>query len=306
MTGPSITVDQDFPLSFESFLFNEPMQIRNQGGISHTFHYIDKGVALARCTIFLDSDEARSPLRAPFGSIEFEPSLKFSELSGFIKYIIDFCRTKGLKRIRMVSYPLCYSPHRGSMLTYGLLEQGFTIAVSDLNFHLQTSGHTFEASLHQSELRRLKKCDHHGFTSKVDPYPDLEEIHSLVRANRALKGFPVSMTVSDLENSFMQFPDRFTAFTYRDGKKLIASAIGVRISSAILYYFLPATDSAYNNFSPIVAVIREMFGFCRDRGYEMLDLGIATAHGFPNEGLVRFKQNLGAKSSLKLSFVKEL
>ena len=102
------------------------------------------------------------------------------------------------------------------------------------------------------------------------------------------------------------YPGKYFAFVLRDRKKIIASSIGVKVNSKILYYFLPADDPEYKKFSPTVLLIKEMYKFCKESNYHLLDLGIATAGGVANPGLIRFKENLGANSSLKLSFIKDL
>jgi hypothetical protein len=51
-------------------------------------------------------------------------------------------------------------------------------------------------------------------------------------------------------------------------------------------------------------LIEGLYEFCQKENFTLLDLGISTDKGLANEGLIRFKKNLGAKSALKLSFLK--
>lgn len=301
----TITIDQYFPLSFEGFLFNEPDQIESQLCAFHIFHLTDGKTSFARFILFIKNGEGKSPYRAPFGSIEFDPDLKYEELIFFINGIDEFCKNNDLKTLSIISYPECYSPSNSQMLTRALLENGFIVTISDLNFHVEIVDQDFEDMVHESEKRRLKKCLKENFELKIETSPDIDEMFALIKDNRESKGFPISMKSEELKSLFENYPGKYFAFTLRDENKLIALSIGVKVNSKILYYFLPADHPMYKNYSPIVVVIKGMYDFCRENKYEMLDFGIATAAGVPNEGLIRFKENLGAKGSLKLSFLKK-
>lgn len=305
MSGLTISIDQNYPLSFEGYLFNQPEQVKNHLSQSHTFHLTNQTTSFARFVLYIDKEEGKSPYRAPFGSLEFDSNLQYDELEEFLECILIYCKTQHLKKLSIVSYPFCYHAVNSQMLTYLLVNKGFKIITSDLNFHLNVASTTFEEGLHESEKRRLKKCLKENFQVEQDNSADINEMFELIRRNREEKGFPLSMRAEELLTLFRKYPENYFIFTLRDRQKLIASSIGVKVNSKILYYFLPATDSEYKNFSPMVLVLKTMYDFCKENAYATLDLGIATAGGVANPGLIRFKEHLGALPSLKLSFVKE-
>jgi hypothetical protein len=131
-------------------------------------------------------------------------------------------------------------------------------------------------------------------------------MYLLIKENRESKGFPISMHADDITKLFTNYPNDYLGFTVRDNNKLIASSIGVKVNSGVLYYFLPAYSDQYHSYSPMVFLLDGMYSFCQKNKFEILDLGIATAQGIPNEGLIKFKEHLGAKKSLKLSFYKRI
>jgi len=55
-----------------------------------------------------------------------------------------------------------------------------------------------------------------------------------------------------------------------------------------------------------VLLTKGLYAYCQENSFGMLDMGISTDRGAANYGLIRFKQNLGAITSLKLSFEKQL
>ena len=49
-----------------------------------------------------------------------------------------------------------------------------------------------------------------------------------------------------------------------------------------------------------------LYAFCQREQVELLDIGTATDNGVPNLGLMKFKERLGCRPSLKLTFAKTL
>ena len=63
-----------------------------------------------------------------------------------------------------------------------------------------------------------------------------------------------------------------------------------------------ADHPEYRSLSPIALLCEEIISDARQRGIAVVDLGTASVNGFLDEGLARFKKNLGAISTLKISF----
>lgn len=303
MSAFQFTVNEDLPLSFEPFLFNQHTQLLTQSKDLFLFQLKKGQLCYAIFPCFIKEKEAVSPLRAPFGSIEFDETIGYEELSFFIERILEFIRQKDIDSVTIVSYPECYSYSKSQLLSFLLWKNNFHISIKDLNYHLPVNA-SFENHLHDSELRRLKKSIHKNFQPKVGKLEHLHEMYSLIKACRQRKGFPLSTTFEVLENLFEQFPENYISFTIWDSDVLIACSIGVLVSKDILYYFLPADHHEYLSFSPTVLLLKTMYDYCLEYQIALFDLGIATSGGVLNEGLIRFKENVGGIPSLKISYKK--
>ena len=295
--------------SFESFLFNNPQLFHQQQCNDYSVVNLidDKENCLARCTVFFKDQQAYSPFRAPFGSIEFSDKITIQELEYFIEELEKFLREKQLTKFKIVSYPECYAPAKASLLTYCLLKQKYSITLADINYHLPVaSQNNLVSGFHDSEKRRYKKCVEQGFVVGREGESAVPEAFELIKKAREQKGFPLSLKLQEFEKLFKEFPQYYLLFTVRDKDKLLATATGVRINSEILYYFFPADDASYKNFSPIVMLIKGMYDYCKENSIRTFDLGIASANAIPNYGLINFKQHLGGIPSLKYTFEKTL
>jgi hypothetical protein len=297
------------PNSFREFLFNSVEQIHFQssGTPFNSFILFDTeaSVARLRMTLFTREAEAYSPLRSPFGSLQFDDTIAVEDVTYFVRCLDNWLIANGVQKVHVVSYPYCYNIRHSEITTHCLLKNGYDIAEHDMNFHLHVSPDGFLKELNPAARRRFVKYQN-TFRFSVEESPDIESIYRLVEENRAVKGNPLSISLELLKKLYNSFKDSIKVFLLKDGDVLIGSAFGVQVSEKILYYYLAADSYAYKKYSPSTILIGQIYNYCIQQGIEIFDLGIATSKSIPNFGLIKFKQNMGGKVSLKLSFEKKL
>lgn len=302
----SESVQEAGHFSFERYLFNSPLHLLSQPcteGYCFLLLSSRKRVE-ARFNLFIHQAMGLSACRAPFGWVEFNPALDVRHLDTLLDSIEAFARSRELHQLRMTAYPFCYAPEAAQTLSQRLLFRGFTIYNSELSYHLPVDATPFESLLHDTERRRLKKSRKAGFEFRAEEAPELESVYSFIKSCRERRGFPVSLPLSDFKNLLSRFPESYQVFTLRQGNKTAALTVTVRVNDRILYNFYPADAEEYRPYSPTVQLTEGLYDYCQEKGYGLLDLGISTDRGAPNYGLIRFKKNLGAQASLKLSFEK--
>ncbi|MBC8110942.1 MAG: hypothetical protein H7Y04_07785 [Verrucomicrobia bacterium] len=295
------------PHTYEKYLFNESFHLLSQPCPDKlTFHSLENELFVARLSVFLENQKAFSPYRGTFGSVEIAKSLSDKNLYFFLTEIEKILQKKGIKEIFIKHYPFCYAPENSERITVCLLDSGYEVSQTDLNQHLIISEQAFENRLHTSEKRRLNKTIKAGFIFDIWERPDLQEVYDFIRQARERKGFPISLTFADFERLFVLFPEQHLVFTVRQAEKLAALTVCIRINEKILYNFYPADQADFLAFSPSVLLTQGIYDYCQQKNFQILDLGISTDKSVPNEGLLRFKKNLGAETSLKLSFYKKI
>lgn len=302
----SDSVEQAGHFSFERYLFNDPLHLLSQPCTEgYCFLLMSSRNRIeARFNLFIQQQNGLSPCRAPFGWIEFNPALDVRHLDTLLDSIEAFARSQGLHRLRMTAYPFAYAPEAAQTLSQRLLFRDFTIDNSELSYHLPVNADPFDTVLHETERRRLNKSRKAGFEFRVEETPELETVYHFVKSCRERRGFPISLPLIDFQDLFNRFPASYQVFTLRQRSKVAALTVTVRINDRILYNFYPADAEGYQRYSPTVQLTEGLYTYCQQKGYGLLDLGISTDRGAPNYGLIRFKKNLGAQASLKLSFEK--
>jgi Acetyltransferase (GNAT) domain len=292
---------------FEEYLFTEYRHLSQQSDLPlYQFHWIASGNQSidAQFNVFIDQKKAFSPARATFGGVSFNSELGFASLYEFWRRVELFLENLGIEELTIKMYPQSYQPENSQLLDYVLKLFGYEVLYSDLNFHIPVLNYSYEQNLHQSALRRLKKCLNAGFKVELWQKPQLDFVYEFVKKARERKGFPITMKEQDFQSMFELFPNEYHVLVVKDKENIIALSVIIRINQKIIYSFYPADSADYQQYSPTILLNKGIWEYACEEGAEMLDLGIATESGIPNTGLIRFKENLGAIPSLKLTYSK--
>ncbi len=292
------------------FFFNEPQHLRQQhGGKFYLLSALNQTTkqADARCAFFISSNEAVSPIAAPFGSIEFAETFPDAALDKFLSSLLEAVRQAGAIKLRLVSYPHCCAPQQAGRLTTTLAKHEFIVVEANQNFFLPITGERFKSHLVSAERRRLRKCREAGFQFAHWQSPNIAEAIDFIQTTRQQQGYQLTISPERLAELCQKFPDQFVVFVVKDGSQLAALTITVRVRHDILYNFLPVSHPNYHTFSPMVALTDGLFTYCQQQEIRLFDLGVSLDNDRqPKPGLMRFKRNLGAQESPKLVFEKWL
>ncbi len=241
-----------------------------------------------------------------FGGFDLSETIDKTQLGQFLMQMEHMPET-GIERIRIRTFPACYSPAKWEIQHNALLEAGYKVLIQDVNMHLNVGQSSFRSLLASTEKRYLNRAQKEKWLfKKLDWREYLTDCYDLFLEARAHKGYPISMNLTDLEDMYRHFPDEFLLFGVFHAGTLIASATCIRVNSGILYVFYHGDRITYRAKSPVVSLYSGLYDFARSNGMTILDQGICTHMGVVNEGLCRFKQNLGGIESPKITYEKEI
>ena len=298
--------EYSYKYSFEPFLFLQPQHLLLQEGKDVWILFAEKKQKIeATMSLFLENEIAYSPLRMSFGGVMCASNLSYADIEQFVDFVISFCRSKKIKFLKITAYPFSYAPDASAITTHIFLQKGFLVTRYELTHFLDTEG-DFESKLHHSARRRLKKCQKNKFHFELWNNPDLYFVYDFITKNRQRKNYPVSMSFESFQKTLSSFPENYLVFVLRNGTEIIALTVAVVINKHILYNFYPADKETYLQYSPVITLLEGVYHFAQKQGFRILDLGISSENSLPNYGLIRFKENLGSHSALKLSFEKQI
>lgn len=300
---------QEVKEDFEPAVFNVPSFSTHGHALSAVSYYLldkRKKTALAGIRFYINDGMARSPFRAPFGSVECSDKINAADLYGFLDHIQNDLKRKGVSEIRIKNPPRVYFPERGALLESFLINQNFTVADSEITAVIPVGDEPFVAGIRHSERLRLQQAQNAGFTFRKLPAEKVEEVYQFISACHRDKGYKISISLADLQKRLDVFPDRYLLFAVFDGDRLVAASVSVRVYRNILYNFLVNHEKQYNSLSPPLLLMEGMHDYCRESAISLLDLGTSTLDGKPGFPLLDFKLRIGGKPSSKMTFFKKV
>lgn len=294
---------------FDLFLFNHPNNLKLQsksGWVSFYALREDKKLVLAHIHFFISKKNASSPLRNPFGSLEFSIAITPKEIFDFITWIEAQLLKKGIHDITIKSYPQGYNPVQAGMLSTFLFNHGFQIQAAELSSIIDVEDKALVERMTSWEKRKLRLSDGAQFRFTRLPLEKGYELYDFVRRCREERKQSISMNWDQVDMFVRTFSNHVFLFAVFENETMTAASLCIQINTDILYNFYSAHAKKYDQFSPAVQLVNGIYRFCQQSKINFLDLGTSALKGRPNFTLLDFKMHLGAKPSAKVTFYKKL
>ena len=243
--------------------------------------------------------------KSPFGSFVLTSRNTKSDLYSLVEKIVSWSKANGIASLIVRSFPEVYQPAHSTLIKNALSESGFSVKFEDITQVIHVPA-TNGINLNTHKKRRIRQAESKAFVFRQIPMDFLDEAYARIVESRESKGYPVTMTLRDLETMFKVFPNDYLLFGVFDQITLIATAVCIKISNEIMYCFYLGDALAYRRDSPITLLINGIFEYCKTHLFKILDLGLSTDKGVLNTGLYAFKKSFGSIDSQKLTFSKQL
>lgn len=220
-----------------------------------------------------------------------------------IDHTLGRLRTDGLDRIRVKARPASYSASE-TYVVHALVRRGVTITSSELSYGIDVSPHAdraaYRASLKPPARRALRHADREPYSYRL-AQDDAEFAvgYDIIAANRARRGYPLRLSLDYLLGLRADFGERIRFFVLDHGDTPVAAALLYRLRPDIelVEYW---GDHHRLDRSPMNRLAEEVCARAIEEGVRLVDLGISSVDGEPNDGLIQFKQSIGATAELRL------
>jgi hypothetical protein len=242
--------------------------------------------------------------RAPFGSLITTAPFEQQHAARIIKSAITWAAKNKITNLIVRSYPEAYNPECFGLIRKTLLSLDFEVEYEDVSQIVAVTENPMNVDTHKR--RRLRHASATGFQFAILSPEHLADAYTLIVDSRQNKGYPVTMTLHELQNTFSKFVNSYLLFGVKENDKLIGTAVCIRVSSEILYAFYIGDSLDHRPLSPVTFLVDGIYNYCRTHGYKLLDLGISSDKGILNSGLYNFKRTFGAIDSPKPTFIKRL
>lgn len=247
-----------------------------------------------------------SPGRGPYGGFDVSSDMDEAELAHFIAATEAMLSAAGAQQIDLVLPPFCYSPQHGPRCLAVLCRMGYRVMRQELNQAIVVT----EASLveigNYANRKRLNKAARAGLSVRQLDVSEYQVGYNVILENRLKKERSLSMSWQDVQAMIAAFPEQMHIFGAEQDGCIVAAAICVAVNRKVFYVYAWGERIGAESISPVSSIAAYVYMFAQTHGFMLLDLGTSSVDGIVNPGLVRFKQSLGATTSLKLWLRKAL
>jgi hypothetical protein len=239
-----------------------------------------------------------SPGRATFGGIIGKTGSIPDE-----QVFNEFLKNKFVKNSSylVIRFPPCYyRPENFSPqieFFKNLKVKNYTV---DLNQHVDLSKWKYEDLSHGNRKKMRQFQESLGKFSQIGP-SDFVEAYEILLESRKRLGTTLSIEKERLEKEIRKEDGVYKLFASKIANNITAVALTVQIDDETEYVLYWGDSIKYRSFSPVVSLflgLRESF---IDQRIRTIDLGVSSVSGITNPGLYRFKKNLGALESERIT-----
>jgi hypothetical protein len=255
----------------------------------------------------LRKDELFSPFSAPYGGfIAAAHSDHISIHLQAIELLEKYAKKKKARAIHITLPPTFYDETFVSKQASALINGGYSLVVLDLNsiYYLSDFNESYIKNLPDSAKWGLKKSlrSELVFSTATDR-SEKELCYQIQKENRELKGRQIKMTFQEVLSTSDILPADF--FLVRNQEDAIASAIVFQVNPSVAQVIFWGALPKYNSLQPSNFLAFKLWEFYKHKDIKIIDIGPSSNNGVPDPGLVKFKESLGCKLSLKFSFYRE-
>lgn len=224
-------------------------------------------------------------------------------VQGLVDHTLHELRARGIERVRVKARPGSYSASE-IYVVHALMHRGIGIVSSELSYGIDVSpfadGAAYRASLKAPARRALRHADTEPYEYRLaEDEHEFAVGYELIAANRARRGYPLRLSLDYLLALRADFGDRIRFFVLHHGDDPVAAALLYRLRPDIelVEYWGDHHDLGR---SPMNRLAEEVCTRAIEEGVRLVDLGISSVDGEPNDGLIQFKQSIGATAELRL------
>jgi hypothetical protein len=274
--------------------------------------YQDDGRLVGSCAGVLDDGVFDCGHRAPFGGIDVSGDYQSpGKVACLVAQVVSEARARGAKKIRIRCRPHYIHPME-STIQFVLFTQGFRVEHVELSQGIELSTTpNIEEYVNQLQSRTRNKL-RNAIRLGIQPVrastdADWMEGYNVLQGNRAIRHRSrLKYSLDYLHRLRILFAEQVRLLLLRHGGRAVAAALVYRILPGVHYLAAWGDAGHALPYSPMNLMAYEVVNEALNKGARVVDLGISSADGVANEGLVQFKRHVGGSTALRLNLFYEL
>jgi hypothetical protein len=252
--------------------------------------------------VTVELNEKAKEIRIP-GSITFGgfwPQKKFfGDFSEIFLNFMDTNQEYNLKEIKLPPgyfHPDVFDPQ----LRY-FLDTYPNNYIIETNNHVELSNWRFNKLSHGNR-KKIKQFTNQGGQVRKAELSEYGLCIDILIQNRKNIGINLSLSKNTIFDLLIELPEFYTFYLAEIDSRICSVALLVSVDKFVNYVLYWGENLEFRHLSPVTALFEELVKISITSDKLYLDLGISSLNGEINEGLYRYKKNLGSEDSKKYIF----
>lgn len=244
----------------------------------------------ASISFSVQNNQAVSLPKSPYAGFELSEDITALELSTLTQELKQWALKKSITSISVKQAPDVFHL-KSDFLNNALTSAGFKSS-EEINHHVMLKN--WRSGFSKMQLRKVAKCEKQRLTFQENDKSSPNQIYDFLAKCRAQQNLKVNVSEIQFQKLLDQFKNEFKVYTVSNyNQQLMACLVNIQVSKEIIYSFLPAFDRQFSSFSPLSFLFHELFDYLSKSDTKIMDLGISSINGHPQEGLIQFKESIG-------------
>ena len=296
-----------------SLLFNDPRYIDlNLGEGQSVFrydHYLKDHLWFGSLVGTRTCDVIDCGWKAPYGGPDIaRAGASTKAILDFLDAAAGYAKQSNAKALRIRTRPSYHSSNEAS-IQFALLNLGFRVETCELSQGVDvkrfTSIEHYIARLKASQRNQIRRGLLEFDIQKCLSEAEWIKAYELLALNRTFRGEALKFTIQYLLKLQSLFPDRLSMFVSRLAGQPIAAALVYRVTSCVDHIVAWGDDRSAREIAPVGCIAVKVLDKAMKDGVHVVDIGISSVNGVPDDGLISFKRHTLASSGLRLNLIKD-
>lgn len=247
---------------------------------------------------------------ASYGGPAYSAKLQYHQVEALVKALVGYARGAGFGRIRVTLPPVIYNEYPDQGLNFALWRAGFRVIRRELSqaVRLNWTGEVLDIFVNRARTA-YRKAVQEGLQFRVLERPTRDEYDrfwEILEENRRGLGVSPAHSRAEIERLHQLVPERLMMAAAEYRGEMAAVIWNFLCNRRTVLEFYMAHDAKYQHLKPVPFLTLHTMLWARERGFRYLDFGISSIWGEPTWGLLRFKENFGARHYLRLTYQLDL
>lgn len=243
---------------------------------------------------------------SPFGGFHYRrESIHVSMIEEFLEELIQYLKNNNIKKANLSLPPSLYQESFNAKIINAFIRLGFTMQLPEITCWINLNNFSGRFSTKSSREFYNQAVRNQLQFNILNDIDTKRAAYNLIKQSRARYNRPIYMDFDNILSTGKLWPVDFFGVTSTTGEVLSAMIL-YRFPNKIVYASFSGDTEEGRPLRAVDFMFFKIIEHYKSEGFWYIDIGISTESGMPNGGLLRFKEEHEAVSSLRFSFTWEL